>query len=322
VDTEGASRARVFSEQRQRRLKPERPRADLLVGVVASQRLQNEEPAARLAGDPPESARRRCNRPPCDTQSVPPVIGCVKAAGSKVLKNCLFGPRVGDVRTPGRELASLPMLALSPLVCRSLSAVSWPAHVLCDNEEVGLCVRPHWIYLVGPVAATVAAIAACCGLIVARVATVWHWVALGALVVALVWLLGRYANWSTTRLAVTNLRVMERKGLFTQTVREIPIWSITNFEHRRGLLRRLVGAGDLLLQSGGAQSAELFSDLPHPDVISAEIYRQVSSLRQQSAGPAPTSIPAQIDQLDYLRRRGVLSEEEFQAKKAQLLGRL
>ena len=34
------------------------------------------------------------------------------------------------------------------------------------------------------------------------------------------------------------------------------------------------------------------------------------------------SIPEQIDRLDDLRRRGVISDAEFQAKKTQLLDRM
>jgi hypothetical protein len=49
-------------------------------------------------------------------------------------------------------------------------------------------------------------------------------------------------------------------------------------------------------------------------------------VRRSSAGPvvaaAPVSIPAQIEELDQLRQRGIISDAEFQAKKADLLDRL
>ena len=42
-----------------------------------------------------------------------------------------------------------------------------------------------------------------------------------------------------------------------------------------------------------------------------------------AASPAPAaSIPAQIAELDQLRQQGVLSQAEFEAKKAQLLERM
>ena len=39
-------------------------------------------------------------------------------------------------------------------------------------------------------------------------------------------------------------------------------------------------------------------------------------------GPPGQTIPEQIEKLDELRRRGVISEAEFQAKKTQLLERM
>ncbi len=47
----------------------------------------------------------------------------------------------------------------------------------------------------------------------------------------------------------------------------------------------------------------------------------VSNVAALGADPSPT-VPGQILQLDELRRRGILSEDEFAAKKAELLGRL
>ena len=41
-----------------------------------------------------------------------------------------------------------------------------------------------------------------------------------------------------------------------------------------------------------------------------------------SGGPAPESIPEQIAKLDELRQQGVVSDEEFEAKKRDLLDRM
>ena len=68
-----------------------------------------------------------------------------------------------------------------------------------------------------------------------------------------------------------------------------------------------------------------------------EIYRQVESLEdrrlrrlgQAAAEAAPAtpsepqlSIPEQIEKLDQLRRQGVVTDEEFEAKKRELLDRM
>jgi len=47
-----------------------------------------------------------------------------------------------------------------------------------------------------------------------------------------------------------------------------------------------------------------------------------NATRTASGGNRELSIPEQIDRLDDLRRRGVISDAEFQAKKTQLLDRM
>jgi predicted Zn-dependent peptidase len=67
--------------------------------------------------------------------------------------------------------------------------------------------------------------------------------------------------------------------------------------------------------------------------VQNEIYRQMEANSTRMHGPrayqAPAtqpeqsaSIPAQLDQLDDLRKRGVITEAEFAAKKAELLNRM
>ncbi len=60
-----------------------------------------------------------------------------------------------------------------------------------------------------------------------------------------------------------------------------------------------------------------------------EIYRQMESNnarmysgRQGPATPAAESVTDQIDRLDDLRRRGVITDAEFNEKKTELLRRL
>jgi hypothetical protein len=60
--------------------------------------------------------------------------------------------------------------------------------------------------------------------------------------------------------------------------------------------------------------------------VQNEIYRQIEASQtrdaDRSAGRRELSIPEQIDKLDELRSRGVISQAEFDAKKAQLLDRM
>ena len=82
------------------------------------------------------------------------------------------------------------------------------------------------------------------------------------------------------------------------------------------------------------RGAETFEDVRKPALVQNEIYRQMEANATRMHGPRlvpgrhrrsrtrASSIPAQLDQLDDLRKRGVITEAEFAAKKAELLNRM
>jgi hypothetical protein len=86
----------------------------------------------------------------------------------------------------------------------------------------------------------------------------------------------------------------------------------------------MIGAGDLLIESAGERGQETFSDIPHPDAVQQEIYRQMEVNQNRMTGGAPRqqSVTDQIAALADLLDRGAISPAEFEAKKAQLLDRL
>jgi membrane protein YdbS with pleckstrin-like domain len=199
-------------------------------------------------------------------------------------------------------------------------------------------VRPHWWFLAGPVTVLVLVIAGAVAGLVEGIPGWADWIIVVALAAAALWLVGRYLRWVTTRLIVTTSRIIERRGILGRAGREIPLTALTDIGYRQSIFDRIIGAGDVVIESAGRDGQEVFPDLPHPAAIHNEIYAQLQSRRfgpapvaagsvpgadSSAAHPvAPATIPEQIDQLDQLRRRGVISDAEFEAKKAQLLDRM
>jgi membrane protein YdbS with pleckstrin-like domain len=194
---------------------------------------------------------------------------------------------------------------------------------LVAGEDVVVDVRPHWWYLAGPVVALAVVIAGAITALVESAPTWTNWLLVVVLAVAVVWLVGRYLRWVSTRLIVTTTRIIERRGILGRSGREIPLRALTDIGYHQSIFERIIGAGDVIIESAGREGQEVFADLPHPAAIHNEIYAQMQQPRPGGPGGTGTaSIPEQIDQLDQLRRRGVITEEEFAAKKADLLGRL
>jgi len=98
--------------------------------------------------------------------------------------------------------------------------------------------------------------------------------------------------------------------------------------------------GDLRVDSASILGVSDFENIRKPDRVQNEIYVQMEGnenrkfdrvsdginatlgAQQPPQHPPPQSITDQIGKLGELRDRGVLSEEEFQAKKAELLQRM
>jgi hypothetical protein len=96
----------------------------------------------------------------------------------------------------------------------------------------------------------------------------------------------------------------------------------------------MLGLGDLDIESASKDGAQRFDDIRNPSAVQNEIYQQMEANQIKAAdrisgginrahGAAESeSIPDQIAKLSALRDQGVLTEDEFQTKKQELLGRM
>lgn len=207
--------------------------------------------------------------------------------------------------------------------------MAFPRKLLNDGEEIVLDLRPHWWFMAEPTAALIGSI------LLGVLALQWDVAAIKVIVAALImfclgWFGIRYAKWANTNFVVTTDRVIHRVGVIAKKGIEIPLERINTVFFNQSIFERMLGAGDLGIESAGERGAETFEDVRKPAIVQNEIYRQMeanSSRMYGGRGQATTqqaglSIPEQIEKLDELRRRGVISEQEFAAKKADLLNRM
>ena len=202
----------------------------------------------------------------------------------------------------------------------------FPDSFLNDDEEVVLDLRPHWVFMTWPAAALAGALVLALS---ADSKTGSDFViipTLAVVVVALVWFLWRFARWRTTNLIVTSDRLVVRKGVISKRGREIPLEHINDITVTQHLLERVLAAGDLHIESAGERGQEVFHDCPRPPRVQNEIYRQMDEAGARDAerrsGRRELSPLEQIEKLDELRQRGVISQAEFDVKKSQLLDRM
>jgi len=204
--------------------------------------------------------------------------------------------------------------------------MAYPDRLLNDNETVSVDLHPHWWFLAGPIMALMLAIAAAVATLVvtepdSTVRTGTAWVVLGAMALSSLWLISRYGRWLTTHFVITNRRVIFRTGLLTKRGIEIPIDRVNTVHFSQGVLERLVGTGDLLIESGGETGQQRFTDIRQPDRVQRVIHAEME-VRESGGrgGAAVVDIADQLEKLESMLLRGTLTSDEFERQKRRLLG--
>ena len=211
--------------------------------------------------------------------------------------------------------------------------MAYPKNLVQDGETVALDLRPHWWYFsrnifTGIPLAIIAIIAIAntsddaqkyLGWLIAILFIAWA-----------AWLVLKYFQWTMTYFVVTSRRVIYRTGVISKRGVEIPLERINNINFHQRVIDRIIGAGDLDIESAGKDGQTHFDFIRHPDGVQHEIYRQMEhrnmpQMPSTVAAPVPTpaaSVPEQIEQLARLRDQGHITAEEYEEKKSQLLERM
>lgn len=219
--------------------------------------------------------------------------------------------------------------------------MAYPRELLRKDEEMVLDTRPHWWFVFFPSLTLAGAVLL--GLIVlvndpsgflgdaASIIT-------GLLVLGtLGWFASRYASWVSTNFVVTSDRIIFREGVFAKRGIEIPIDKINAVHFEQGVFERLLGNGNVKIESASEQGSSVFENIPKPSAVQSIIYGVVDTREdntyhrmgaataqalQQGAAPAApqASVPDQLEKLHQLKQQGAITEEEYQAQKARLLG--
>ncbi len=201
----------------------------------------------------------------------------------------------------------------------------YPKKLLNDYETVALDLHPHWWYFAQPVVSLVASVVV--GIIVrvfldGDAERVLTYVAIVAIIGSAIWLAARYAKWANTNFVITSDRIIFRSGVLSRSGIEIPLERVNNVLFSQGIFERMLGAGDLLIESGGEAGQQRFTDVRRPERVQNLIHSQmeVNETRRFSGGAiGGTDIATQLEKLEGLVERGTISEEEFEQQKRRLL---
>ncbi len=203
----------------------------------------------------------------------------------------------------------------------------FPERLLGDAEEVVFDLRPHAWTLVLPTLVGLVTLAAAAAMVVVLPSGRWQVplrgvVGLLALAVLVGWVARRYVRRASTHLVLTTDRLIYRSGVLARTARDIPLERINDISYRQALWERLLGTGDLVIESAGEQGQTWFPAVRDPEGVQRDIYALVQENRDRALAPRAPSVLDDLERLAALRERGFVTHEEYERKKRELLDRL
>jgi len=137
-------------------------------------------------------------------------------------------------------------------------------------------------------------------------------------------------DWHNERYIITNRRVMEIKGIVNKHVRDSALEKVNDVDMKQSVVGRLLRYGTVQIITGSDIGVNLFHRISNPvrfkrEMLNAKegIHPSKPAVRRGEAPPTDADeIPDLIAELGELRQKGILTEEEFQAKKKELLERI
>jgi hypothetical protein len=222
--------------------------------------------------------------------------------------------------------------------------------LLANGEVIAVRTRQHWL---SPVAASarpfVIFVAALVIFILGSnlsqdgfsgtLRTAFNYLGIAGVIIAIAWIGLIVWRWSAQDYMVTNLRVIKVEGIINKHSADSSLEKINDAVLDQGIFGRMLGFGDLDILTANEESVDRYKWLNKAASFKKEMLNQKVALESGygqgrgpgspaavTAAPAPVAGDAEVtdtlSRLADLRDRGAISPAEYEAKKAELLGRL
>ena len=215
---------------------------------------------------------------------------------------------------------------------------SYLKSLLGEGEQILFITRRHWTVLfmeiLSEAVLTVALLVAISVLIFLAPATVilapftpFFFLGYLLLVFPLLSLTRDIMLWRNQMYVITSRRVIQVSGVLNKDVTDSSLEKVNDVKLDQSALGRMLDYGDVQILTASELGVNRFIKIAAPIHFKTAMLNAKNKLDQPMYAPQPSaqpanSVPAMIAQLDGLRQQGVLTEAEFQAKKAQLLAKM
>jgi len=205
---------------------------------------------------------------------------------------------------------------------------------LAPNERILFRARYHWVFYRFSIIVMVLAVALAIAALYAKNAQAadevgrplfWIAAAFAAISLASFAMLRFRAN--LDEFVVTNRRVIRKVGIFSREIQQAPIEKVQDITVEQGILGRMLGYGTVIVETASEKGMLVFPSVAQPDGFRNHIWGQPPPPPRQDVpetppAPPPPAAQARLEELENLKQKGLLSPEEYAAKRQQILSNL
>jgi uncharacterized membrane protein YdbT with pleckstrin-like domain len=200
--------------------------------------------------------------------------------------------------------------------------MSFVENQLLPDEEVVLLTHQHPVVLFWPILINIAAAAVVIALAF-TLAIYWFLLFYFGPLLLLLWeVLVRHKE----EYIITSRRIVKQQGVFSVSSFDASLDKINNILHEQSLWGRVLGYGNVRLETASEHGITVFHLIPDPVAFKNCIVQQRELYRSSQTGSLGSvsreDVPGMLDELARLRDRNVITAAEFDEKKKNLLARL
>lgn len=145
--------------------------------------------------------------------------------------------------------------------------------------------------------------------------------------IALVSFLARRVRANMDEFVVTNRRVIRKVGVVAREIQQAPLEKIQDITIEQGVLGRMLGYGTVIVETASEKGMLVFPAIAAPESFRNHVWGQAparpdAAASGASSGTPPPAARARLEELESLKQRGLVSQEEYAAKRQEILSHL
>ncbi len=205
-------------------------------------------------------------------------------------------------------------------------AKNYTESMLGENERILLVTRQHGFVLFSAILAEIL-VTLIVMAVISAVAIANPIAAFGFLLVLipLAIILRDILVWYNRQYIVTNRRVIQVTGVFNKSEIDSSLEKVNDVKMAQSFFGRLFDYGDIEILTASDLGVNLFRRIGNPVKFKTAMLNAKEEMGAEGTGAHAQhveGIPEQIAELDVLRKKGILTEAEFQQKKTELLAKM